>query len=59
MWIFDQDNFLTKQTMPETPTSKDKEAFNAFVRKFNLDPLNVQAINNFLFDLNERISALE
>lgn len=59
MWLFDQDNFLTKKHMAETKTTQNKEAFEVFVAKFNLDPLNVLAINNCLFDLNERISALE
>lgn len=39
--------------MPETrQPSKDKqEAFNAFVAKYNLDPLNNDAIMNCLFEL--------
>ena len=41
--------------MPETPKSKDKEAFNAFVAKYNLDPLNNNAIMNCLFELNEKL----
>ena len=53
MWLFDQDNFLTKKPMPETPKSKDKEAFNAFVAKYNLDPLNNNAIMNCLFELSQ------
>lgn len=39
--------------MPETPKSKDKEAFNAFVAKYNLDPLNNNAVMNCLFELKE------
>ena len=45
--------------MPETPKSKDKEAFNAFVAKYNLDPLNNDAIMNCLFEQDERIKRLE
>jgi len=55
MWLFDQDNFLTKQPMAETPVTQDKEAFNAFVSKYNLDPLNHLAIMNCLFEMNEKI----
>ena len=39
--------------MPETPKSKDKEAFNAFVAKYNLDPLNNNAIMNCSFELSQ------
>lgn len=44
-----------KLIMPETKTPQNKKAFNAFVAKYNLDPLNVQAIMNCLFELNEKI----
>ena len=56
MWMFNQDNFLTKKPMPETPKSKDKEAFEAFVAKYNLDPLNNSAIMNCLFEMNEKMN---
>ncbi len=37
--------------MAETPTPTNKEAFKAFLKEFNLDPLNKDAINNCLFEL--------
>ena len=45
--------------MAETPTPHNKEAFNAFVAKYNLDPLNNDAIMNCLFEQDERIKRLE
>jgi hypothetical protein len=45
--------------MPETPTSKNKEAFNDFIAKYNLEPLNNDAIMNCLFELNEEIQKLK
>lgn len=44
--------------MPETPKSKDKEAFNAFVAKYNLDPLNNNAIMNCLFEQEQQLIKL-
>jgi hypothetical protein len=41
--------------MSETPRPQDTEAFNAFVAKYNLSPLNNDAIMNCLFELNEKI----
>jgi hypothetical protein len=43
--------------MAETPTPNNKEAFNAFVKQYNLDPLNKDAINNCLFDLYQQIGS--
>ena len=54
----DQDNFLTKKPMSETPKPQNKEAFNAFVAKYNLDPLNNDAIMNCLFELNEKLEEI-
>lgn len=45
--------------MSETPVTQDKEAFEAFKRKYNLDPANNLAIMNCLFELNEKINLLE
>jgi hypothetical protein len=44
--------------MSETPKPQDKEAFNAFVAKYNLEPANNDAIMNCLFELNEKIDAV-
>ena len=41
--------------MSETPVTQDKEAFEAFKRKYNLDPANNLAIMNCLFELNEKL----
>jgi hypothetical protein len=57
MWLFDQSFNLIN--MPETPTSKNKEAFNDFIAKYNLEPLNNDAIMNCLFELNEEIQKLK
>ncbi len=42
--------------MAETPKPQDQEAFKAFVKHYNLDPLNKEAINNCLFDIAKRIA---
>lgn len=39
--------------MSETPVTQDKEAFEAFKKKFNLDPANNLAIMNCLFELSQ------
>lgn len=39
--------------MSETPVTQDKEAFEAFKKKYNLDPLNHLAIMNCLFEISE------
>lgn len=41
--------------MAETPKPQDQEAFKAFVKHYNLDPLNKEAINNCLFDIAKHI----
>lgn len=41
--------------MAETPKPQDQEAFKAFVKHYNLDPLNKDAINNCLFDIANHI----
>lgn len=42
--------------MAETRTTDNKEAFNAFVSKYNLDPSNNHAIMNCLFELSEKMN---
>lgn len=37
--------------MAETPKPQNQEAFDKFVKEFNLDPLNKDAINNVLWSL--------
>jgi hypothetical protein len=41
--------------MAETKTPNNKEAFNEFIREYNLDPLNITAINNCLFELYQLV----
>ena len=43
--------------MAETPKAQNQEAFNAFLKQYNLDPLNKDAINNCLFDIYSKINA--
>lgn len=45
--------------MAETPKPQNQEAFNAFVKHYNLDPLNKDAINNCLFDIAKRIDIVK
>jgi hypothetical protein len=41
--------------MAETPKPQNKEVFDAFIKQYNLDPLNKDAINNCLFQLHSRL----
>lgn len=42
--------------MAETPTPHNKESLNDFVKQYNLDPLNKDAINNCLFELYKKLN---
>jgi hypothetical protein len=44
--------------MSETPVTQDKEAFDAFKKKYNLNPANNLAIMNCLFELNEKMNEM-